>query len=64
MDERIIEKWECKACDPEYPCRIEITANNKEMPEHLKSLPRFKRKVCICNEQRSSEWILIKKDKL
>jgi hypothetical protein len=57
MAGRIVEKWECRACAPDYPCIVEIHATDDGLPDHLKGLGgRFRHKgICVCRE-RTPDW--------
>ena len=49
------EKWECRACGIEAPCKVEIVFSDAKLPEHLKGNQRFRRMVCLCEEKRP-DW--------
>lgn len=55
-----VETWECRACGEHVPCRIEITYEPIEWSEVLDRHERFRRRRCICEEPRSTDWKLIK----
>lgn len=53
---RVIEKWECHACGPGYPCVVEIHATDDALPDHLKGVGgRFRNRPCLCRE-RAPDW--------
>lgn len=50
------EIWECKDCDIDAPCRIEIKYSDAKLPEHLKGNERFRDKRCFCTETSFPDW--------
>lgn len=47
----IIQSWECRVCDKNAPCRVEIHTSDDGLPEHLKGNSRFRKKWCMADER-------------
>ena len=53
-----VEKWECRACGHDAPCRVEITHQPTKYPD-IESQPRFttRNRGCICDNSLTPDWI-------
>lgn len=64
----IIDKYECHGCDGQVPtefrCKVVIPHTDNKLPQHLKGKDKFKKRVCICDNnpdimadwQKVEEW--------
>lgn len=48
----IVDKYECRGCGPNTPpCQVIIPHSDSKLPKRLRKMDKFRKRICICDNQ-------------